>query len=452
MTTLLSFLLALGILVAVHEYGHYWVARKVGVKVLRFSIGFGRAIWTRKRGPDQTEFTLAAIPLGGYVKMLDEREGEVAQEEVHRAFNRQTLGKRAAVVAAGPIANFLFAIVAYWIMFMVGVTGLKPLVGEIAPNSIAEQGGFQAGDRIVSIQNVEVQTWQDATLALVDAGLDSRELSVAVVDDNGLEQLRHLSLGPSVDVTNPENLLQQMGLTYAKMVIPPLLDFIEPGSPAEQAGLRSGDLVLAAGQDRKAMASWSEWADYVRQRPDVRFDVTILREGQEQVLSLSPERIEEDGEVFGRVGVRPRVPEELVGQYRAEVRYGVFESAWRGMEKTWSTTILTLKMFAKLVMGEVDLKNISGPISIAQYAGISASLGLAAFLSFLGLVSISLGVLNLLPVPLLDGGHLLYYFIEFVRRGRPLSETAQLLGQQIGIALLFSLMLLAFYNDLVRVL
>ncbi len=450
MTTILSFLVALGILIAVHEYGHFWVARKVGVKVLRFSLGFGKPLWRKTLGEDKTEFVIAAIPLGGYVKMLDEREGEVAEHEVHRAFNRQSIGKRMAVVVAGPLANFAFAIVAYWLMFMIGVVGLKPIIGEVGVASIAEQGGFQQGDQIVAIQGVGVRTWQDAILTLVDEGLDAEQLSVDVHDRDGTLQYRQLVLNDSVDVTNPEGLLSQFGLSQERLVLEPRMDNVEVNSPAERAGLRHGDLIVSAdGQD---IAGWGAWVDYVRARPEVSFDVRVMRGEQLVTLTLKPDRIVGEGEEFGRIGVSPIVPEGLMDRYRTEVSFGPIDALLEGMEKTWKTSALTLRMLGKLVVGEASLKNISGPISIAQYAGVSASLGVSPFLAFLALVSISLGVLNLLPVPMLDGGHLLYYFIEFLRGGRPVSERIQMVGQQVGVALLLSLMILAFYNDLLRVL
>ncbi|MCP5142157.1 MAG: RIP metalloprotease RseP [Chromatiales bacterium] len=444
----LSFIVAIGVLVTVHEYGHYWVARKAGVKVLRFSVGFGRPLWSRKAGPDQTEYTIAAIPLGGYVKMLDEREGEVAPEEAHRAFNRQTLGKRAAVVVAGPVANFLFAIFAYWVMLMIGVTGSVPLFGQITPDSVAARAGAQIGDRIYKVGDEEVSTWSDAMLAMVDAGIADDELRLAVIDANGFEQLRVLPIGPDIDVTATEGLLGQLGIERAQPRIDALVDSVEQGSPAEQAGVRAGDLIVQAGD--KAIGDWVDLVGFVRQRPNVTFDLVLRRAGEEIVLPITAAERQSDGESIGQIGVRPRIAEDYLNTFQTEVSYGPVDAFGRAVGKTWDNTVLLLRVLGQLVIGEASLRNVSGPLSIAEYAGVSASLGIAYFFSFLAIVSISLGVLNLLPVPVLDGGHLLYYLMELVRGGRPLSERAQLIGQQIGIGLLLMLMTLAFYNDLTR--
>lgn len=446
----LSFIVAIGVLVTVHEYGHFWVARKVGVKVLRFSVGFGRPLWSRKAGVDQTEYTLAAIPLGGYVKMLDEREGEVAPEEAHRAFNRQTLGKRAAVVVAGPMANFLFAIFAYWMMLMIGVTGSVPLLGDIAPDSVAARAGVKPGDRIVQVGDEEVRTWSDAMLAMVDDGIADDELNLTVIDADGFEQQRVLPIGPDIDVTATNGLLGQLGIEQAQPHIDAMIDSVEAGSPAEKAGLRANDLILRAGD--QDIGDWGDLVRFVRERPNVTFDLLVRRAGEQVTLPVTAAEKQSDGELIGQIGVRPLIAEDYLNTFRTEVSYGPLDAFGRALGKTWDNTVLLLRVLGQLAIGEASLRNVSGPLSIAEYAGVSASLGIAYFFSFLAIVSISLGVLNLLPVPVLDGGHLLYYLMELVRGGRPLSERTQLIGQQIGIGLLLMLMSLAFYNDLTRLL
>lgn len=444
--TILAFIVSIGVLVTVHEYGHFWVARRAGVKILRFSIGFGRPLW-RWRGKDQTEYMIGALPLGGYVKMLDEREGEVAKEDLPHAFNRQRLGIRSAVVAAGPVANILFAIAAYWLAFVLGIAGVKPLVGEIIANSPADKAGFRAGEEIIAVGEQPTPTWASVRHAIFVASQREARVSATVFGTEG-EQV--LSLDLSQIDTDPEkvkDILQEVGLQPVRPLLAPVIATVLPGEPAAQAGLQPKDRILsAAGQ---SIHSWDEWVELVQERPDKPFDVEIERGGERLILTLHPAAVKGEEGLVGRIGAAPEPPGELPEELQATLRYSPLAAISQAVEKTWEIGSLTLLMLGKMLLGEVSTKSISGPITIAQYAGYSVQIGFVPFLNFLAVVSISLAVLNLLPVPVLDGGHLLYYFIELVR-GQPLSEKAQIVGQQIGIMALLGLMCLAFYNDLAR--
>ncbi len=446
--SLLMFLVAIALLVTVHEFGHFWVARKLGVKVLRFSIGFGTPLWTRRFGADQTEFAVAAVPLGGYVKMLDEREGEVPQEQLHRAFNRQPVGTRMAVVVAGPLFNFLFAIAAYWLMYITGVPGVKPVVGEVAPDSYAEAAGFHSQDEILTIDGVAVASWDNAVIALLEAALDHGTTDVEVDSPLQGKRLLVLDLRDAPDLLDKGGVLQNLGMTPWVLRLEPVIDRTLAGSPAERAGLQPGDRVLSA--DGTVIEDWSQWVEYVRSHPGQRIALQVERQGTEVALELTPDTVDEKGETVGRIGAYVQAPEGG-NPLRTVVRYGPLEAVSQAVGKTWSMSTLTLRTLWEMLVGRASVENISGPISIAQFAGYSASIGLAYFLGFLGVVSISLGVLNLLPVPILDGGHLMYYCIELFK-GSPVSERTQARGQQVGIALLIALMGLAFYNDLARLL
>jgi regulator of sigma E protease len=445
--SLVSFVVAIGVLVTVHEYGHFWVARRLGVKVLRFSIGFGKPLWKRTFGRDATELVVASIPLGGYVKMLDEREGEVAEEELTRAFNRQPVATRIAVVIAGPAFNFMFAILAYWIMFVAGVPGMKPVVGEVVPSSYAAVAGIRSGDEIRSIENQPTPTWEATIMALLNSNLDEKDaISLTVVDKEGKE--RHLQARFEV----PDALLKKGGVLdnfgLGPWQPPALIERLVAGGAGERAGLLPGDEVVHA--DTTPIRNWQQWVDYVRERPGKPIAMQVLRNGKLVDLVVTPDRESEKGVIIGRIGAYVQLPgEDERATMRVVTRYGPVEAVTQALNKTWEVTTLTLRTLWKMVSGRASVENLSGPISIAKYAGQSASVGLATFLGFLGIVSVSLGVLNLLPVPILDGGHLLFYLVEMVK-GSPLSETAQLVGQKIGITLLLALMSLAFYNDLVR--
>jgi regulator of sigma E protease len=446
--TVTAFIVAIGVLVTVHEFGHFWVARKLGVKVLRFSVGFGRPLYLRRFGQDQTEFVIAAIPLGGYVKMLGEHDlDEVSAADRNRAFQAKSVWVRIAVVAAGPVFNLIFAIVAFWLMYMVGVTGIKPLVGAVEPGSPAWEAGVEAGDEIMAVAGEATPTWKRALMGIYEAALDGREVDVEVQTGGGELRLRRLDLGEGAARQDPEELLRSLGLKPEQVDYPAVFAAIVDGSAASRAGLMAQDRVLQA--DGQPIEAWREFHDFIRDRPGEQVTLTIERQGEQREIELTPAPVEVDGEVIGRIGVQAQVPEDLYAELEARTRYGPIESFGNAVGETWKTTGLLLKVLTKMVVGEASVRNVSGPISIAFIAGHAASQGLSEFLFYLALLSISLGVLNLLPIPILDGGHLLYYLIEIVR-GAPLSEAAQAVGQRLGIVILLALMGLAFYNDFLR--
>lgn len=444
--TLLSFLVALGVLITVHEFGHFWVARRLGVKVLRFSIGFGRPLW-RRVGGDGTEYVLAGIPLGGYVKMLDEREEAVDPAEAHLAFNRQVLWKRAAIVLAGPLFNLGFAILLYWGLLVVGETGSRALIGAVTPGSLAAEAGIEVGDELLQIGDRPTPTWEAAVFALMAESLEGEDLPVRVRDRDGDEQRLVLS-GPGLAaLPDDPGILGQIGLSPAQPPLPPRIGTLVPGEAAEQAGLRPGDLILSVAGE--PVATWDAWVKQVRDHPGQSLSLRLERGGEELELDLTPRPVPgPDGEI-GRVGAGVEVPEALLAEYRAEVRLGPLDAAQVAVAKTFDMSWLMLKVMGRMLTGQASVENLSGPISIAESAGRSASHGVDYFIKFLAVVSISLGVLNLLPIPLLDGGHLLFFLVEAIK-GSPLSESLQMLGQRVGVVLIAALMSLAFYVDLQR--
>ena len=447
MLTLLSFLAALGILVTVHEYGHYRVAKSLGVRILRFSVGFGPVVASVRRGSDDTEFALSAIPLGGYVKMLDEREGEVEPHERHRAFNNQSVGVRSAIVLAGPLANLLLAVVAYCGMFMLGVTGPQPLVGRVVEGSPAARAGLHPGDQILAVEGKPTHIWDNVVATTIDAILDAREVALRVRSQEGEEREVRIDFSPySVDDLTRRDFFRRVGLEPRRVDVPAVLGEVVPGDPADRAGLRAGDRILKV--DGVPVVDWFDWVDAVREHPARTLSVVVSRAGGEVALTVTPRAEELDGRLVGKVGAGG-VPPKTDGADlpTATERYGPVDALREGVLRTAATTTTTLKFLGRMVMGEASIKHLSGPVSIARVAGASARLGLPRFLEFLGLMSVSLAVLNLLPIPLLDGGHLMYYLIESIMR-RPLPERVQALGQQVGMVLLVGLMVIANYNDL----
>lgn len=450
LTSVVAFIVAIGVLVAVHEFGHYWVARRLGFKVLRFSIGFGRPLvkWVGK-GPDRTEYVIAAIPLGGYVKMLDEREGPVAPEDASRAFQSRPPLARIAVLLAGPGFNFLFAIAAFWLVFMNGVPGLKPVVGDVTVGSFAEQAGLRPDDTLLAVDGRAVATREAAMLGMLDALVDGGDVPLVVRGVDGAE--RSLDLVVPADrrreLTEPGALLRGLGFGFWLPRQPVVVETLAEGGPAAVAGLRIGDEVVAVGEE--PVADFSAFVERIRLRPGQTVTLGVRRGGELLELPVAVEAQSDDGVLVGRIGVTVggdvRFPEEM----RTLERYGPFAAVSPALGETWSKTVLTVKFLWRMVTGDVSTKNISGPINIAQYAGLSALGGLAYFLGFLALVSISLGVLNLLPIPILDGGQVLYQVAEMVK-GRPLSEELQIAGQKAGVVLLVALMGFAFYNDIAR--
>jgi regulator of sigma E protease len=442
-----AFIVALGVLVSFHEFGHFWVARRLGVKVLRYSVGFGRALWSR-RGADGVEYVIAAVPLGGYVKMLDEREGEVAPAEAHRAFNRQGVWKRIAIVAAGPAANFLMAVVAYWFVFVGGIPGYKPWVDAPAPRSVAAQAGVQRGDEVVTVNGEATPTFGALRTVLIDHALGGDPLELALRREGASRTVTLPVAGARLD---PEHLFDDLGVRQFLPSGPLVLTRIEPGSSAAQAGLQPGDRVVR--QNGVAIDDVHAWRDWIAARPGQVVDFEVRRGDQAVRLSAILSSREDNGRSIGFLGaaVNVDVPPAVWENLGAKHRLSVWAALPAAAGETARMSLLTLKFLYRMVLGDVSVKNISGPIQIAQFAGYTASSGVVSFLFFIAIMSVSLAVLNLLPVPVLDGGHLLYYVVELVK-GSPLSERAQAVGQQVGLTLLVALMGLAFYNDILRLL
>lgn len=451
MTTVLAFIVTLGILITVHEYGHFLVARLCGVKVLRFSLGFGKPLFSRRFGRDQTEFVLAAFPLGGYVKMLDEREAEpdepVAVADLPRAFNRQSVWKRILIVIAGPTANLLLAILLYTILFMHGVTGLKPLLGEIPKDTPAAHASLKQGEQIMKIAGTPVASWQDVRWVLMQQVLKSEIVEIEAMSGSKEVHLHRLALSSIGKEDFEGDFLKQLGLTPYQPAIPARIGEIVDGGAAEQAGLKLGDEILLI--DGIAVGQWEDFVRIIRKNPDRQLRLKIRRGDKEFYIPITPQSVKEGGELIGRVGAAYRMDQAETDKLLTTVEYAPLAALAKASEKTWDTSIFSLKMLGKMLTGDVSWKGISGPVTIASYAGQTAEIGWSAFLSFLALVSISLGVLNLLPVPVLDGGHLLYYVIE-IFKGSPVSQQMMETGQRIGLILLGLLMAVAFYNDFHR--
>jgi regulator of sigma E protease len=440
------FIIALSILVAFHEYGHFWVARRCGVIVQRFSIGFGKVLW-RKVGRDGTEYVICAIPLGGYVKMLDERVEDVAPELLHGAFNRKPVLSRIAIVVAGPLANFIFAVFAMWLMYLVGVNAYKPIINYVTPNSIASQFSVKSGEQIKAIDNVETQTWTDVNHAIV--GLIGQKATSVTVGLPNTDVQRTINVDLSDWNFDPQSQssLNSFGLVPMRPTATLSIAQVVKGSAAQSAGLIVGDVLLRA-NDQKII-EWSKFATLIQQSYGTSIHLVYQRNGKEMTTSLYPKlKVAKNGTKHGYAGIAPSI-NPLPKEYTVKLKYGVFDAFVVGADKTWSLTKLSFSMIGKLLTGDLSVKNLSGPISIAQGAGQSASYGFVAFLSFLALISVNLGIFNLLPLPVLDGGHLMYYFIELLT-GKPVPEKIQDVGFRIGAALLFMLMSIAIFNDFTR--
>jgi regulator of sigma E protease len=447
MITLLAFIVAIVVLVVFHEYGHYLVARWCGVKVLRFSVGFGNVIYSRRFGKDGTEWALSAIPLGGYVKMLDEREGDVAPNDLRRAFNRKPVLQRMAIVAAGPLANLLLAVVLYWALFMYGVPGIKPVLGEIAPGTPAAVAALHTQSTIVSINGQATQSWQEVRWTLLDLILQQRSATLQLRDRTDVIVERKLDMSGLSAADLDGDFMRKLGLLPYQPPVYPVIGQLTADGAAARAGMQTGDRVLTV--NGEAMALWADWVKVVRAHPEQMLQLEIERDGARIALSITPAAVMDEGERIGRIGAGAQIDQKAFEALLVDVRYPPLQALSEGLSKTFDTAVISLKMMGKMITGEVSLKNLSGPITIADYAGQSAQMGLGAYVGVLALISISLGILNLLPIPLLDGGHLLYYSVEFFK-GSPVSDNLWEAGQKVGIALLVTMMAFALYNDVSR--
>ena len=441
-TALLSFALTIGILVTVHEYGHYWVAKKFNVKILRFSVGFGKVIKSFKRG--ETEFTLCAIPLGGYVKMLDENEANVADSEKHRAFNRQSVYKRFAIVLAGPVANFLLAILLYALIFIIGVNGIKPIVESVTDSGFFDQAGLQAGDELLSINNVLTPSISEFSNQFIQTN-DTQPLIIQA--RSKLSNLKTSTLNLTGDfLANPEQGLDQyLGFKFSTPKLSAIIDQVMVDSAASKAGLRSQDEVLNA--NGQSISTWQDFVVVIQARPIKPIKLLIRRNTKNLTLTLTPELINNSP----KVGVSVVVPQDYLKNWQVLIQKEPIDAFLSAGSKVYQLTLLNLKMIKKMIIGEASIDQISGPVSIANYAQKSAEIGLIPFLSFLALISIGLGLLNLLPIPLLDGGHLFFYIIEIIK-GSPVNESVQQVFAKFGLFVILSLTFVALYNDLIRLL
>lgn len=444
MTSILFFVIAISLLVGVHEWGHFIVAKRVGVKVLRFSIGFGPKLFSRSSS--ETEFCVCLIPLGGYVRTLDEKTDKVRKKERERAFNQQSLGARTAVVLAGPAMNFIFAIIAYFFMMLIGFTTPKAIVGSVGVGSMADIAGLKKGHEITSVNGVSAITWEDVMRRTLNSAMTQESVIWQVQSNDDVTKLVTLDIPLTlIDKIADSDFLSVLGIGPFTNSLEPLIDKVFADGAAARSGLQSGDLVMVV--DGETVGSWEQWVSLIQSSYDRTLEVDVLREGAIKRVLLAPDKVERDGSIIGRIGATTLIPDGFERVPNVLVRSGVFDSAAAALDKTWSMSVLTLKFIKKMITGGLSTKNLSGPISIAKYAGQSADLGLSRYLEFLALISVSLGVLNLLPIPMLDGGHLLNYLLEFMT-GRPVPETLEAIGLRVGFVILMGLMGTALYNDL----
>ena len=472
--TVLALLVTISILVTIHEYGHYWVARRCNVHVIRFSVGFGKAIYTKKgrqpvygeqpvydkegnlvpvrTGSNETlaptEFTLAAIPLGGYVKMLDEREGYVPDDQLHLTFNRKSVWQRIAIASAGPIANFLLAIAAYWMLFAFGVTGVIPVIGELEPESAAARAGLQQGYEIVAVDGNATKTWSEVNLGLFDRLGETGDIVITVVEPGSYNAQSNYNVPVMQWLSNSDSPLpaRDLGLVMQLPEFPAVIGGLNDDGRATAGGVEVGDEFLSV--DGVSLKGWPHLVDVIQANPEKMLNVLVLRDGGTMNIALTPEGIERGGNFLGFIGASPQ-PVNFPPEMLRETRYPIYSAWMPAAVKTWEVTLFTLASIKKMIVGAISPKNLSGPITIAQVASATAENGFESFVGFIALLSISLGVINLLPIPVLDGGHLLYYFIELIA-GRPVPERVQVWGLQVGTFLIMGIMVLAFYNDIAR--
>ncbi len=455
--SVIAFIITIGILVTVHEFGHFIVARWCRVRVLKFSIGFGRPLWRYVSPSTKTEWILAMIPLGGYVKMLDERESAETQEhkpvyseaELATAFNRKSVWQRIAIVFAGPLANLIFAVVVYWGLLLMGAVGLKPILGDIEAHSPAQLAGVRAGDKIVAINHAPIQTWQEAQWQLMEYWIDKMPVEVTTQSSTGQsgagERHQHRFDFAQIPWKDNADVFSAMGLSVVKPHIQPKIGEVLFGSPAEKAGLQKDDVILRVNE--KDIEDWQVFVMMVQSHPKQALSIEVARGQQRLKIGLTPEVNHNQGKAVGQVGAAVSFDQKSYAPYLVDVQFGVLQAAGMAVKKTIQTVSFSFKLLGKMLIGDASLKSISGPVSIAEAAGDSADLGVKTFLNFLALISISIAVMNLLPIPVLDGGHLLYYIAELIRGG-PLPDVVMHYGQRIGMGLLGTLMVIAFINDI----
>ena len=453
MITAIAFILTLAVLIAIHEYGHFQVARWCGVKVLKFSLGFGRPVFSKTFGKDQTKFVISALPFGGFVKMLDERElsehekSALDLQDIKRAFNRQNVFKRIVIVAAGPIANLLFAVALYWVLMLQGTTGLKPVLADVpqgSPSNIAE---LHQGDLIVKVAGEDVRLWQDVQWILVRNLFKKSAVDVEVVDATQQRRMHSLDISGISESDLDSDFLSKLGLKPTRPNVEAIIGTVLDGSPANHAELKAGDKVI--GVDGVAINGWDALVSIIQSRPNQSIKLTVERADQRRIVDITPNSIDKAGKLIGQIGAGVSLDEHSMDNYLTTIHNSPSVALAKALKKTFETALFSLKMLGNMLTGQISIKSISGPVTIASYAGQSAHLGFNAFLAFLAVISISLGVLNLLPIPVLDGGHLLYYMVELVK-GSPVSEHVMEIGQRIGFAVLGLLMACALYNDINR--
>ena len=444
---LFYFIITIGVLVSFHEFGHFWVARKVGVKVIRFSIGFGKVLWSYQKNPETTEYVLSAIPLGGYVKMVDEREDPVKAEDLAFAFNKKSISARTAIVAAGPLFNLLLAVFLFWGALVIGETGIKPIIGQVGQGTLAYNAGFTEGDEIISVNEKITPTWTEAMSVIIASALESNQsITVNVKNLDEKQSVKVITLSEE-STKNSELLYQQLGFKPWSPQLKPIIGKVLPDSAALASGLKKGDLLISA--NGVPINEWKQWVDIVRANPDTSIDLKVERDGVQIPISITPKSVQVEQNSEGKIGASVYIPEELIKSVSAKYSLAPLAAIPVAFETTWYYSSSTLKMMGKMLIGNASVDNLSGPISIAQYAGESADMGFVSFIKFMALVSVSLGVINLFPVPVLDGGHLMFFALEAILR-KPISEKIQGFFQKAGMAFLLGLMSLAMFLDIQR--